>query len=127
MTRVLVLLFVLTVVAVALWDIARRNPQLFGGSRKAPPLPGTPRRPRGPVAPPAPPRGQVIELRRDPYQVLGVDRDTTPAALEAHMEKLRRENDPERLEGMSDELRAHAERRLSEAESAYARITESSS
>jgi preprotein translocase subunit Sec63 len=67
--------------------------------------------------------GQLIELRRDPFQVLGVDRDISSTELEAHVEQLRRENDPARLEGMSADLRAHAERRLSEVEAAYSQIT----
>lgn|GEM_PF-6746014 len=124
MNRVLVLLFVVTVVAVALWDILRRNPQLLAGLR-APPAPPTRKpRPRGGPQPAPEPRGQVIELRRDPYQVLGVDRDTSPDELRAHVERLRKENDPERLAGMSDDLRAHARRRLAEVEAAYAELTE---
>lgn len=122
--RVLVIAFVATVVAVALWDIFRRNPQLMAKLR----APGVkPKRGNSPVlvrrTRPPEKRGQVIELKRDPYQVLGVDRDASPAELEAHIERLRNENDPSKLDGMSDELRAHAERRLAEVEAAYAEIT----
>lgn len=124
MNRVLVVAFIATIVAVALWDIFRRNPQLKAWLR--PPAP-KPRRggaiSRAPGPAPAESRGQVIELRRDPYQVLGVDRDTPAADLEAHILRLRRENDPSKLDGMSEELRAHAERRLAEVEAAYAEIT----
>lgn len=125
--RVLVLVFVATVVAVALWDIFRRNPQLMARLR-APNA--KPKRGGAPVrasrSRPPEKRGQVIELKRDPYQILGIDRDASPADLEAHIEQLRSENDPARLDGMSDELRAHAERRLAEVEAAYAEITEPS-
>lgn len=122
MNRVLFMAFVVSVVAIALWDILRRNPQLLSGLR-APPKP-SPRPGRGASPTPEPPQmGQVIELRRDPFQVLGVDRDISPTELDAHLERLRRENDPSRLEGMSAELRAHAERRLAEVEAAYSQLT----
>ncbi|HCH65774.1 MAG TPA: hypothetical protein DFR83_23425 [Deltaproteobacteria bacterium] len=123
MNRVLVLVFVGTIVALALWDIVRRNPQLKDWLRPRAPKPrrgGPPA--RSVRAAPPEKRGQVIELRRDPYQVLGIDRDASPADVEAHIERLRSENDPEKLEGLSADLRAHAERRLAEVEAAYAEI-----
>ncbi len=127
MNRVLAAAFIVTIVAVALWDIFRRNPQLKAWLR--PPTP-KPRRGGGiaPMSrtPPAENRGQVIELRRDPYQVLGVDRDTPDADLKAHILRIRRENDPSKLDGMSEELRAHAKRRLEEVEAAYAEIMDRS-
>ena len=127
MNRVLVVAFIASVVAVALWDIFRRNPQLKDWLRPPAPKPRPRRGPSGtPRIAPAPSRGQVIELRRDPYQVLGIDRDTTEADLEAHITRLREENDPSKLEGMSEELRAHATRRLAEVEAAYAEIMERS-
>lgn len=124
MNRVLVLSFIVTVVAIAVWDILRRNPQLLSGLRPPSPQPGRRTRGRPTVAPAKPPpaRGQVIELRRDPYQVLGIDRDTPREELDAHVERIRQENDPAKLEGLSDELRAHAERRVAEVESAYTEI-----
>lgn len=125
--RVLVIAFVATVVAVALWDILRRNPQLMARLRAPSVKPKRGGAPMG-VSRSRPPekRGQVIELKRDPYQILGIDRDASTAELEAHIERLRNENDPSKLDGMSDELRAHAERRLAEVEAAYAEITEPS-
>lgn len=123
MNRVLVLVFVGTIVALALWDIFRRNPQLMEWLRPRAPKSrrgGLPARSVRAARPEK--RGQVIELKRDPYQVLGVDRDASAADLDAHMERLRSENDPEKLTGLSDDLRAHAERRLAEVEAAYAEI-----
>lgn len=120
MNRLLVMLFVAVFVALALWDILRRNPQLLerlkGGSSPQPKRPSSRRRP--------PPedsgtRGQLIELRRDPYQVLGLSRDASPAEVEARVEQLRRENDPSRLGDMSEELQAHAARRVEQVEVAW--------
>ncbi len=127
MNRVLVLAFVATIVAIALWDILRRNPHLLSGMRPPPPEPRRKATPNRPARTPAGEiRGQVIELRRDPYQILGIDRDATPAELEARIAQHRRENDPQKLDGMSEELRAHAERRLAEVEGAYRQLTEGS-
>ena len=125
--RVLVIAFVATVVAVALWDIFRRNPQLMARLRAPSVKPNRGGAPMG-AGRSRPPekRGQVIELKRDPYEILGIDRDASAAELGAHIERLRNENDPSKLDGMSDELRAHAERRLAEVEAAYAEITEPS-
>jgi len=120
--RVLVMLFFGSLVAIALWDILRRNPQLW--SKLRPPSSPPPRRVhRSSATEAAPPvRGKVIELRRDPHRVLGVERDASPEEIAAQVERLRRENDPDRLDGMSDELREHAKRRLTEVESAYAEL-----
>jgi DnaJ-domain-containing protein 1 len=124
--RVLVMLFVATLVAIALWDILRRNPQLWSQiwSKLNPPSSQPPRRVHRSAPKDVTPavRGKVIELRRDPYHVLGVERDASPEEIAAQVERMRRENDPERMDGMSDELREHAKRRLTEVESAFAEI-----
>jgi len=117
--RLLVMLFVAAFVALALWDILRRNPQIrerLKGGSPPPPAPSPRRRP-----PPdkALARGQIIELRRDPLQVLGLDRDATPEEVKARVEQLRRENDPSRLADMSEDLQAHAARRIEEVEAAW--------
>ena len=118
--RLLVMLFVAAFVALALWDILRRNPQLLerlkGGS-PPPQRPSSRRRPQQPEESVA--RGQLIELRRDPYQVLGLDRDASREEVEARVEQLRCENDPSRLADMSDDLQAHAARRIEEVEAAW--------
>lgn len=119
MNRLLVMLFVAAFVALALWDILRRNPQIrerLKGGSPPPPAPSPRRRP-----PPdkALARGQIIELRRDPLQVLGLDRDATPEEVKARVEQLRRENDPSRLADMSEDLQAHAARRIEEVEAAW--------
>lgn len=122
MNRLLVMLFVAAFVALALWDILRRNPELRERLRGASPAPPKP----SPRSRPAPDkslvRGQVIELRRDPYRVLGLDRDATPEEIKERVEQLRKENDPARLADLSDDLQAHAARRIEEAESAWRQL-----
>ena len=120
MNRLLVLLFVAAFVAIALWDILRRNPQLLDRLKGAvSPTPARPAPRRRPPPEQSSPRGKLIELRRDPYQVLGLDRDASPEEMEARVAQLRRENDPSRLGDMSEELRAHAARRIEEVEVAW--------
>ncbi len=122
MNRLLVMLFVAAFVALALWDILRRNPQLRERLRGGSPAPPRPT-PQGRPAPKKPAvRGQVIELRRDPYRVLGLDRDATPEEIQQRVAQLREENDPARLAGLSDDLKAHAARRIEEAESALQQL-----
>ena len=120
MNRLLVLLFVAAFAAIALWDILRRNPQLLERLKRG--VSQTPARPAPRRRPPpeqSTPRGKLIELRRDPYQVLGLDRDASASEVEARVDQLRRENDPSRLDGLSEELRAHAARRVEEVEVAW--------
>ncbi len=121
MSRILVLLLVASVVALAIWDILRRNPQLrdrLRGDLRPPPPPKAEAPRRAPPDRPVAPRGKVIALRRDPYQILGLDRDATPEEVRAVVARVRAEHDPTRLAGMATDLQEFAQRRVEEVESA---------
>lgn len=128
--RLLLTLAIAAFVGLAIWDILRRNPHLrdrLTSPRQPPPgrRPGPTSRPGSPPRDSRPDnvqRGKVIELRRDPWQVLGVDRDISAQELAAHVQRLLDENDPERLAHMSDDLRAFAARRTEEVQKAYSEI-----
>lgn len=118
--RVLLVAAFAFIVGYALRDIVRANPQLFG--RRGPP------RRRGPVRVPRPedadspedtPRGKVLAFRRKPHEVLGVAADATVDQARDAWQALRDQNDPSKLEGMSEDLKALAEVRVKELDAAW--------
>lgn len=54
-----------------------------------------------------------------PHEVLGVDRNATPAEVQKAYRRLVREYHPDRIDGMADELRDLARRRMAEINAAY--------
>lgn len=74
----------------------------------------TPSRPR--------PIPEPIPFERSPYRILGVEDGASHDMLRAALHRIREENDPARLEGLSDEIRETAQRRVSEAEVALATL-----
>ncbi len=71
-------------------------------------------------APPRPAPGpKVIAFERTPWQVLDLEEGANRRAIDAAYARLREANSPEKLAGMSDELRALAERRTRELDDAY--------
>lgn len=110
-------------VGLALWDIARRNPGLFPRARQPQPRP-RPRLARTPAPQQSAPSrsGQVLAFERPPHEVLGVESDASLKVVEAAYRRLREEVAPERLDGMSEELRALAQRRTEELDKAVAAL-----
>jgi len=105
-------------VAFAVWDLVRRNPQLLQRGAR-------PRRPGPrPVPNPSGAPGKVLAFERSPHDVLGVPEDAPRAEIDAAYARLKAEWAPDRLGGMSDELRALAQRRSAELERAYRSLTE---
>lgn len=62
---------------------------------------------------------EPIPFERSPYRVLGLEDGAASEKINAAMTRIRTENDPQRLEGLSDEIRNTARRRLEDAEKAY--------
>jgi DnaJ-domain-containing protein 1 len=60
---------------------------------------------------------------RPPHEVLGVDEDASESEIKAAYQKAIRENHPDRVADMSEELRALAEKKTREANDAYAKLT----
>lgn len=104
-------------VAFAIWDLVRRNPHLLQRGSRAP-GPG----PR-PVPTAKPAAGKVLAFQRPPHEVLEVDEDAPRETIDAAYSRLRAEWAPDRLAGMSDELRALAQRRSAELDRAYRSLT----
>ncbi len=63
---------------------------------------------------------EPIPFERSPYRILGVEDGASSRELREAMENIRQENDPTRLQGLSEEIRDAAHRRVSEAEVAFA-------
>ncbi len=93
--------------------IARALQKLFA------PAPATPRATR--VDPPRPP-APVADGERSPHEVLGVRPDATAEEIRAAYQRLMRENHPDRVADMSQEIRDVAERRSKEINRAYDRL-----
>lgn len=62
---------------------------------------------------------EPIPFERSPYRTLGLDEGASTEAIEAAISRIRAENNAERLEGLSEEIRDTAKRRLEDAEKAY--------
>jgi DnaJ-domain-containing protein 1 len=117
--RLLLMGLLAALVAFAIWDLVRRNPHLLqrgAGSRRPAPRP---------VPPPSVPAGKVLAFERAAHDVLGVPEGASRADIDAAYARLKAEWAPERLAGMSDELRTLAQRRSAELERAYRSLTES--
>jgi hypothetical protein len=65
---------------------------------------------------------EPIPFERSPYRILGVEDGASSRELRESMDHIRQENDPTRLEGLSEEIRDAAHRRVSEAEVAFATL-----
>ncbi len=65
---------------------------------------------------------EPIPFERSPYRILGVEDGATSRDLRTAMDNIRQENDPTRLQGLSEEIRDAAHRRVSEAEVAFATL-----
>jgi DnaJ-domain-containing protein 1 len=69
-----------------------------------------------------PASGQVISLLEDPYALLGVDADATDDEVAEAYDRLRAQNAPEKVAGLSDEIRETAERMTRRLDQALAEV-----
>ena len=65
---------------------------------------------------------EPIPFERSPYRILGVEDGASARELRDAVDHIRQENDPTRLQGLSEEIRDAAHRRISEAEVAFATL-----
>jgi len=93
--------------------IARAVQKLFAPAGGAPPRP----RVEPPRAPP-----HVREGERPAHEVLGVRPDASTEEIRAAYQRLMRENHPDRVADMSQEIRDLAEKRSKEINQAYDRM-----
>lgn len=61
---------------------------------------------------------------KSPHEVLGVGPEASPEEIKAAFQKAIRENHPDRVADMSDEIRALAERKTREVTQAYETLRE---
>ena len=76
---------------------------------------------------PEKPRLKTLQFRRDPYEVLGLQKGASRAAIDEARDGLLQQNSPEAVAGMSAEIQALAERKTQEIEEAYAALTKEDS
>jgi DnaJ-domain-containing protein 1 len=100
------------ILLVVAYFIARAVQKLFAPSPAAP-------KPR--VDPPRPPP-RTNDGERSPHEVLGVRADASPEEIRTAYQRLMRENHPDRVADMSQEIRDVAERRSKEINQAYDRL-----
>ena len=72
------------------------------------------------------PRLQTLQFRRDPHEVLGLSKGASDDAIEEAYERLLRENSPESVATMGEEIQEFARRKTEEIKAAYAALTEGS-
>lgn len=128
--RVLVVTVLAFLIGYAVRDLLRANPGMFGtgGLFDTGGLFG--RKGAGKRAGPRPlgvgsadgllePSGKVLSFRRKPHAVLGVAEDASLDEARAAWARQKEENDPDKLAGMSDDLRSMAEVRCTELDEAW--------
>jgi DnaJ-domain-containing protein 1 len=72
----------------------------------------------------AKPKLQTLEFRRDPHEVLGLEKGVNREAAEEARERLLKENSPDAVASMSEDLQELARRKTDEIESAFASLIE---
>ena len=70
------------------------------------------------------PRLQTLQFRRDPHEVLGLSKGATADAIQEAYERLLRENSPESVSTMGEDIQEFARRKTDEIKAAYAALTE---
>lgn len=70
------------------------------------------------------PKLKTLTFRRDPHEVLGVDKDASADKIKAAYEALLAQNSPEAVAEMSEDIQALARRNTEEIEGAYRVLTE---
>ena len=70
------------------------------------------------------PKLQTLQFRRDPHEVLGLSKGASQDVVKETYDRLIRENSPESVASMSDDIQEFARRKTEEIEAAYAALTE---
>lgn len=70
------------------------------------------------------PKLQTLQFRRDPHEVLGVEKGASREAIDEAKDRLLKENSPESVASMSEEIQELAKRKTGEIETAYKSLTE---
>ena len=73
------------------------------------------------------PKLKTLQFRRDPYEVLGLEKGATREAIDEAKQRLLDQNSPETVAGMSEEIQAVAQRKTEEIEQAYQDLTKEDS
>ncbi len=84
--------------------------------------PGGVRRPVPPPRPERPPHLKVVELKKSPWEVLGLEPGAGPEEVRAARDRLLAANDPARVAHMSPEVQAAARRVCEEVREASAEL-----
>jgi DnaJ-domain-containing protein 1 len=70
------------------------------------------------------PKLKTLKFRRDPHDVLELDRGASRAAIDEAFERLSAQNKSSSIAELSEEIQALAQRKTEELEAAYAALTE---
>lgn len=70
------------------------------------------------------PKLTTLNFRRDPYEVLGLEKGASRELIDEARASLLAQNSPETVAGMSEDIQALAQRKTDEIEDAYAALTE---
>ena len=73
------------------------------------------------------PKLTTLNFRRDPHEVLGLERGASRAAIDEARADLLAQNSPEAVAGMSEDIQALARRKTDDIEDAYGALTEDDS
>lgn len=73
------------------------------------------------------PKLKTLQFRRDPHEVLGLEKGATREAIDDAKQRLLDQNSPESVAGMSEEIQAVAQRKTEEIEQAYQDLTKEDS
>ena len=69
------------------------------------------------------PKLQTLQFRRDPHEVLGLSKGASRESIDEAYERLIRENSPEAVTDMGEEIQDFARRKTEEIEAAYVSLT----
>ena len=70
------------------------------------------------------PKLQTLQFRRDPHEVLGVEKGSSREVIDEARDRLLNENRPEAVASLSEEIQELAKRKTEEIETAYASLIE---
>lgn len=73
------------------------------------------------------PKLKTLSFRRDPHDVLGVNKGASQDEMKAAYDALLAQNSPETVAGMDEDIQALAKRKTEEIEAAYKALTEDES
>ncbi len=70
------------------------------------------------------PKLKTLTFRRDPHEVLGVEKGASAEDIATAYQTLLAQNSPEAVDGMDDDIQALAQRKTEEIEAAFKALTE---